>query len=219
MFFPQTSMPHTRMLQTIMLLSKKGTMAVENENDYHYEQKLRSIKKRRKIKSDFWEWSKALIIAVVIALVIRVFLFAPIVVEGKSMMSTLHNSERLIVNKAVYHISEPKRGEILVFHAPNANDWIKRVIGVSGDIVEVSDGVLYVNGEELDESYLDNSVLSSTYDFREVVPSGRIFVMGDNRDHSRDSRDIGSISIDEVVGRAEVVFWPFNEIRIVERSR
>jgi signal peptidase I len=170
--------------------------------------------------SETWEWVKALGIAVVIAFGIRMLLFAPIIVDGESMLPTLENKERLIVNKAIYFIAEPNRGDILVFHATENKDWIKRVIGEPGDVVEVRDDNLYVNDEIVDEPYLDVSKSISsgilTNDFYEVVPEGHIFVMGDNRQNSRDSRSIGSIPIDSVVGRAEVVIWPVKGIRLVK---
>jgi signal peptidase I len=170
--------------------------------------------------SETWEWIKALGIAVVIAFGIRMLLFAPIIVDGESMLPTLENKERLIVNKAIYFIAEPNRGDILVFHATENKDWIKRVIGEPGDVVEVRDDNLYVNDEIVDEPYLDVSKSISsgilTNDFYEVVPEGHIFVMGDNRQNSRDSRSIGSIPIDSVVGRAEVVIWPVKGIRLVK---
>ncbi|MDQ0337526.1 signal peptidase I [Caldalkalibacillus uzonensis] len=163
-----------------------------------------------------WEWVKAIILAVGLALIIRLLLFAPIVVDGESMLPTLHDKERLIVNKAVYLWGEPKRGDIIVFHATHDKDWIKRVIGESGDVVEVKNGVLYINGEQIEEPYLDPSAGFMMHDFREVVPEGELFVMGDNRPNSRDSRNIGTIPISSVVGRAELVFWPLQDIRLVK---
>lgn len=175
---------------------------------------------RVKKTNEVWEWVKALSIAVVIAFGIRILLFAPIIVDGASMMPTLEDRERLIINKAIYFVAEPNRGDILVFHATESKDWIKRVIGEPGDIIEVRDDNLYVNDVIVDEPYLDVSKSISsgvlTNDFYEEVPVGHIFVMGDNRQNSRDSRSIGSVPTDSVVGRAEVVIWPLSGIRIVK---
>lgn len=177
-------------------------------------------------KSETLEWIKALIIALLLAVLIRFFFFAPIVVEGQSMMPTLHHSDRMIVNKIGYTISEPDRFDIVVFHATEEKDYIKRVIGLPGDTIVYDNDILYINNEPYDEPYLDelkNQLGGSklTYDFtlQEVtnevsVPEGYLFVMGDNRQHSLDSRDIGLIPIDEVVGKANIVFWPFSDIRI-----
>ncbi|UFJ42089.1 signal peptidase I [Brevibacillus humidisoli] len=172
-------------------------------------------------KKEAWEWIKALAVAVALAFLIRTFLFAPFIVEGESMETTLHNNEKLVVNKAIYYLQEPQRGDIVVFHAEAERDYIKRVIGVAGDTVEMRDDTLYVNGKAVPEPYLaenrekvrgDDEPL--TEDFGPVtVPEGQIFVLGDNRQNSRDSRAIGSVGTGTVVGRAEFVFWPLDQIR------
>ena len=102
-----------------------------------------------KKQNEVWEWGKALFIAIAIAFIIRIFLFTPVVVDGSSMEPTLHENERLIVTK----IGEPDRFDIIVFHAPNNEDYIKRVIGLPGDHIEYKDDVLYINGEPFDEPY------------------------------------------------------------------
>lgn len=170
--------------------------------------------------NETWEWIKALAIAVIIAVGIRYLLFSPIVVDGESMMPTLQDRERMIVNKIVYFIGEPERGDIIVFHATESKDWIKRVIGLPGDKIEMKNDVLYINDEVVEEPYLVSSKFNIsgvlTDDFSEVVPEDHLFVLGDNRRNSRDSRWIGSIPIEDVVGRADVVFWPIQNIRIVK---
>lgn len=180
------------------------------------------------VKSESWEWLKAVLIALLLAFVIRYFLFAPIVVDGQSMMPTLQNSDRLIVNKIGYTISEPERFDIIVFHATSEKDYIKRVIGLPGDSIAYENDDLYLNGEFVEELYLekyqnDAYSLPFTGDFTladftgvDVVPEGHLFVLGDNRQHSKDSRHIGFIPYDSVVGSANVVFWPFSEIRIAK---
>jgi signal peptidase I len=181
-----------------------------------------------KEKSDSWEWIKAVAIALILAFVIRYFLFAPIVVDGQSMMPTLEHSDRMIVNKISYVLGEPDRFDIIVFHAPDGKDYIKRIIGLPGDKVEYKGDILYVNGEPYEEPYLDELKQgyegeNLTSDFQlvdvtneTVVPKEQLFVLGDNRRHSKDSRDIGTVNIDEVVGEADVVFWPISGIRIAK---
>ncbi|MBO8162406.1 MAG: signal peptidase I [Brevibacillus sp.] len=172
-------------------------------------------------RSEVWEWIKALAIAIVFAFLIRTFLFAPFIVEGESMETTLHNNEKLVVNKAIYYLKEPQRGDIVVFHAEADRDYIKRVIGVPGDTVEMRDDTLYINGNPVPEPYLEENKEKVkganeplTEDFGPVtVPEGQIFVLGDNRQNSRDSRALGSVDIEAVVGRAEFVFWPLSHIR------
>jgi signal peptidase I len=173
-------------------------------------------------KKESWEWLKAVVIALVLAFVIRHFLFAPVIVDGESMMPTLEHNDRMIVNKISYAFGDPERFDIIVFHAPAGKDYIKRVIGLPGDEIEYRNDVLYVNGEPVEEPYLDE--LKQAYngdrltrDFQAVtVPEGELFVLGDNRGRSKDSRDIGTIHIDEVIGKANVVFWPVSNIRIAK---
>ncbi|TWI55138.1 signal peptidase I [Halalkalibacter nanhaiisediminis] len=179
-------------------------------------------------KKESWEWLKAIVVALVLAFLIRQFLFAPVVVDGESMMPTLEHNDRMIINKIGYIFDEPKRFDIIVFHAPAGKDYIKRVIGLPGDTIEYRDDILYVNGEAIAEPYLDELKQiydggSVTGDFKlvdvtteTVVPEDELFVLGDNRRHSKDSRDIGTVHIDEVVGRANVVFWPLTNIGIAK---
>ncbi|MBS4217770.1 signal peptidase I [Bacillus sp. FJAT-49711] len=178
-----------------------------------------------KEKNELWEWTKALLIAIGLAAVIRYFLFAPIVVDGYSMMPTLHNGDRMIVNK----LGKPERFDIIVFHAPEQKDYIKRVIGLPGDTVEYRDDTLYINGKPYAEPYLDSYksqivegpltedfTLEETPVGQKTVPEGELFVMGDNRRSSKDSRHIGSISIKKVIGDTNMVYWPFKDIRYVK---
>ncbi|MDP4161486.1 MAG: signal peptidase I [Bacillota bacterium] len=180
----------------------------------------------KKKKNEAWEWTKALVVAVLLAAVIRYFLFAPIVVDGLSMMPTLHNQDRMIVNKLSYEIGKPKRFDIIVFHAPEGKDYIKRIIGLPGDRVEYKNDTLYVNGKSYKEPYLDqykkelgDSPL--TYSFtlkdiigRDTVPPGELFVMGDNRRFSKDSRLIGTVPMTKVLGKTSVIYWPLKDAKI-----
>ncbi len=187
------------------------------------------VEKTEKEKNELWEWTKALLIAFAIAAFIRYFLFTPIVVDGDSMMPTLENGDRMIVNKFSYKIGEPDRFDIVVFHAPEQKDYIKRVIGLPGDFVEYKDDQLYINGEPIDEPYLDAykaeiSEGNLTGDFSlkdidpslDVIPEGYVFVMGDNRRFSKDSRHIGIVDQKEIIGNTNIIFWPLNEIEIVK---
>lgn len=178
----------------------------------------------RKQKNELWEWVKALLIAFALAGVIRYVLFAPIVVDGLSMMPTLHNGDRMIVNK----LGKPERFDIIVFHAPEQKDYIKRVIGLPGDTVEYRDDVLYVNGKPYKEPYLEtykaqvqDGPLTADFTLEEItgekkVPEGELFVMGDNRRSSKDSRHIGTISINKVIGDTSFVYWPFKDMGFVK---
>ncbi|MFD3445480.1 signal peptidase I [Microbacteriaceae bacterium 4G12] len=168
-----------------------------------------------------WEWIKAILIAVVLAVIIRNFLFAPILVDGISMMPTLQDRDRMIVNKVGYKISEPKRFDIVVFKATEDKDYIKRVIGLPGDHVQYKNDVLYINGKPYQEPYLDKYKKQLeegplTYDFEQTVPKGHLLVLGDNRRFSKDSRSIGPVAEDVIIGKANIVYWPFKDARIIK---
>lgn len=175
-------------------------------------------------KKESWEWGKSIGIAIVLAIFIRTFLFAPYLVEGASMESTLHNHDRLVVNKAIYLIGEPKRGDIVVLHATPEKDYIKRVIGVAGDVIEVKNDTLYINGQPVEETYLKDRKTKAndtgytwTNDFGPItVPEAQVFVLGDNRPNSLDSEELGPFEVSKVVGRAEFVFYPFEKLRMTK---
>lgn len=182
-----------------------------------------------KEKNELWEWTKALLIAFAIAAIIRYFLFTPIAVDGESMMPTLENGDRMIVNKIGYKIGEPKRFDIVVFHAPEKKNYIKRVIGLPGETLEYKNDQLYINGEPIDEPYLDayksqitEGTLTEDFSLKDIgvnleeVPEGFVFVMGDNRRYSKDSRHIGFVDQKEIIGNTSLIFWPFSEIKIVK---
>lgn len=175
-----------------------------------------------KQKNELWEWIKALAIAVILAAVIRYFFFAPIVVDGLSMMPTLHHQDRMIVNKIGYKVGEPDRFDIVVFHATVEKDYIKRIIGLPGDRIEYKNDILYINDEPYEEPYLDeykknliDGPLTDPF-ILEEVPEGHLFVMGDNRRYSKDSRHIGPVPISEVLGETSLIYWPISDFGIVK---
>lgn len=188
------------------------------------------MEKQVKEKNELWEWTKALLIAFAIAAVIRYFLFTPIAVDGESMMPTLEDGDRMIVNKIGYKIGEPERFDIVVFHAPEQKNYIKRVIGLPGDTVEYKNDQLYINGDPIDEPYLDaykeqiiEGTLTEDFTLMDIdvslnneIPKGYVFVMGDNRRYSKDSRHIGLIDQKEIIGNTSLIFWPFNDIKFVK---
>lgn len=178
-------------------------------------------------KKETWEWVKAFLIALILAAVIRYFLFTPIIVDGLSMFPTLNDHDRMIVNKMSYQIGEPERFDIIVFKASEDKDYIKRVIGLPGDHVAYKDNVLYINGEPVEEPYLDEYKKEYdtplTYDFTleeiinsDVVPEGELFVLGDNRRFSKDSRIIGTIDMENIIGETSIIYWPIEDIKLVQ---
>ncbi len=162
------------------------------------------------------EWLVVVVGAVAIALVVRAFLFQPFWIPSESMEQTLLIRDRVMVNKLSYRLGDIEQGDVVVFRppagAPNSyENLIKRVIGRGGDVVEGHDGAVFVNGVRLDEPYLDPADV--IFDFEPItVPEGDVFLMGDNRDDSFDSRFFGTVPEENVVGRAFVVFWPLSRI-------
>ena len=163
----------------------------------------------------FFDWALVVVIALVVALGVRTFLLAHFVVEGSSMYSTLETGDRVFVNKVSYRLHDPNRGDVVVLHeirGTTQRDLIKRVIAVGGEEVEMRSCEVRIGGELLIEPYLDPTVVTPGNcggDFGPIfVPEGTVFVMGDNRAGSQDSRTLGPVLLDDIVGRAFVVFWP-----------
>jgi signal peptidase I len=135
-------------------------------------------------------------------------------VENVSMQPTLQPNEFLLVNRVAYKLGTPKIGDIIVFHAPGADDldYIKRLIGLPGDTVHIEGGIVYVNGQALYETYIaDSPNYTGTWE----VPEGQIFVLGDNRNNSSDSHLWGFISEDAVVGKALLIYWPLDAVSLL----
>jgi signal peptidase I len=173
-----------------------------------------------KVYKEIIDWLKAIVIAGIIAFVLHTFVFSLVLVNGLSMYPTLNDSERLILNKTSYVFNEPERGDIVVFHVPNSEDYIKRVIGLPGETIEMRADQLFINDKPVDEPYL--AAYKSTYneigkylteDFGPVtIKEGHLFVMGDNRRNSSDSRSIGAISADQMIGKVAIRIWPLGTI-------
>ena len=161
------------------------------------------------------DWLISIVVAVVLAFLIRQFVVELYIVDGPSMRPTLQSQQRLVVNKFIYRFRAPEKGEILVFQYPRdpSRDFIKRVIGVPGDTVEIKDGRVLVNDQVLSEDY----ILEKTRgDYpKSTVPEGTVFVMGDNRNNSEDSRfaDVGFVPDALIKGKAVLVFWPLSELK------
>lgn len=164
---------------------------------------------------DIIELIKSVIIAIIAAVLIITFVFETVSVDGQSMFPTLQNKDRLIVEKVSYYFRKPKIGDIVVFKYPadTREKFIKRVVAVSGDKVRIESNKLYVNGVEKDEPYLNEQFINGFYS-ETTIPENTIFVLGDNRNNSKDSRaeDVGFVNTKLVVGRAVLRIYPFNII-------
>lgn len=167
-------------------------------------------------KNESIEWVKSIITAIVIALFIKTFIFNTTYVLGNSMYPTLHEKDRLFANKVTLYFSSPSRGDIVIIKAPDSpkKDYIKRVIAIEGDTVEIIDGEVYVNGELLEEDYIEEDSYTNAYEEGAwEIPEGYIFVLGDNREEgaSKDSRYFGYVSEKSVKGIAGFRYFPLNK--------
>nr|WP_279664026.1 signal peptidase I [Ectobacillus ponti] len=171
------------------------------------------------------QWVKAVGIGIILAAFFRTFFFSTYVVEGKSMMPTLQDGNLLVINKVGYRLGELHRFDVVVFHANAQEDYVKRVIGLPGDKIEYKHDKLYINGQFVEEPYLEaykqqQSGAQLTGDFqleeltgRRQVPADSIFVLGDNRLGSWDSRHFGFVKIEQIVGKVDLRYWPIGEVR------
>ena len=161
------------------------------------------------------DWVIVIAVALLVAFLVRTFVLAHFVVDGTSMATTLADDDRVFVNKLSYRLHDPNRGDVVVLHQLNgtaSRDLIKRVIALPGETIEIRSCQVLIDGRLLEEPYLDPEVVQPGNCGRDLapvtIPEEHVFVMGDNRPGSQDSRDLGPIPEDELVGRAFVVFWP-----------
>jgi signal peptidase I len=177
-------------------------------------------RKPKSVLTVFWLWlvelGETVLPAIVIAVLINLFLAQATRVYGHSMEPNLHSDQRLVVEKVSYRLHGPHRGDVVVLRLPERGPelLIKRVIALPGETVEIRDGNVLINGRVLDEPYLEretNGVYGPV-----TVPEQHVFVMGDNRGASNDSRVFGPVSVDRIVGRAWVSYWPFDAVGIVK---
>jgi signal peptidase I len=165
-----------------------------------------------KEKNEWLEWGKAIVIAIIIALLLRTFIFATSIVEGESMEPTLEDGERVIFNKLIYLVDDPDRGDIVIIQRPYKN-YVKRVIGLPGEQIEIIAGKLLINGEPYNQAFITEEVINQTGNFGPItIPEESYFVLGDNRAISKDSRNgLGFIDEEEIIGKSEIIIYPFSE--------
>jgi len=180
-----------------------------------------SQKQRSQMRA-IWEWVFVVVVAISAAMLIRVFLFQQYYIDGPSMQTTLMPEDRVLVNKMSYKLHDIHRGDVIVFdrvtNEVQHDDLIKRVLGLPGETLEIRSCIVYIDGVQVDEPYLNPEQTSQVEPSARcgshtdmapiVVPEEMVFVMGDNRVQSFDSRDFGPIDTDKVRGRAFVVIWP-----------
>lgn len=179
--------------------------------------------------ASFVEWILVIVGAIVLALVVKTFLLQAFFIPSLSMYPTLKEGDRVLVNKLSYRLHDVNRGDVIVFERPASEtsstipDLIKRVVGLPGESISFVDGGVYIDGKRLEESYLsDGTVTTSsnapnkcTAEVPCVVPAGQVWVMGDNRSDSKDSRYFGPIDQSTIVGRAFVTVWPLGRFSLL----
>ncbi len=177
-------------------------------------------KRNRSSLRNVIEWVAIIAAALVVAIVIKTFLFQAFYIPSESMEPTLKPQDRVLVNKLSYKLHPVHRGDIVVFKRPPSEagdptikDLIKRVVGLPGETIEERDGQVYINGQQLKESYLPAGTVTNTLPPTKVG-ADQYFVMGDNRTNSKDSRFIGTIPKSLIVGRAFIRVWPLSKIRL-----
>jgi signal peptidase I len=163
-------------------------------------------------------WSRDILMAMAIAIFIVVFVIQPVKVEGTSMQPHLVDQERIFVNRFVYRFADIRREDVVVFWYPKdlGKSFIKRVMGVPGDEVEIREGIVYVNGSRLNEPYLSPEYRDYRSFPKVIVPPGQYFVLGDHRNSSNDSRSWGFVSRDLIYGKAVFSYWPITHLGPVE---
>jgi len=181
------------------------------------ESRLSRRDKRRKVRRESWVFLAQLVCVVLFALLIRRYVFVLTIVSGDSMLDTLHDKQVVAVNKLCYVLDQPRRGEIVICHYPgDGRNFVKRVVAVEGDTVQVRDGVTYLNGQALKEDFVTRPAYA---DFGPVtVGAGEVFVMGDNRANSHDSRSEGPLPLKLMEGRVFAVVYPFNQMHLTEHT-
>lgn len=179
-------------------------------------------RRRPRIVDAIIEIVTTVVLAVILYLVIQTFIVQTFRVEQESMMTTLEPGQHLLIDKLTPRFDDYSRGDVVVFHPPtdasmDGTPYIKRVIGVAGDHIEVKDEHAWVNGVQLTEPYVNGYPTEPTGGETEWdVPAGEIFVMGDHRDHSVDSRAFGTVPVGNVIGRAVIRFWPIGTLGILQ---
>jgi|SRR5690348_1733023 signal peptidase I len=177
------------------------------------------IPPKRSLVGAVMHWARDLLVSVVLAVVVILFLYQPVKVEGTSMMPTLDDQERIFINKFVYrlHFGQIDRGDTVVFWYPGdpTKSYIKRVIGVPGDRVEVDRGTVVVNGQALVESYVPPEYRDTSEMPVRLVPPDEYFVLGDHRSSSNDSRSWGMVPRRYIYGKAVFIYWPLDKMGLL----
>ena len=180
----------------------------------------------KKISLFFLDIIETGVVALSIFVIVYLFVLQPHEVKGNSMLPNFEHGQFLLTDKISYRLGNPQRGDVIVFKAPTNTqfDYIKRIIGLPEDLVMIRGGNVYINNQKLEETYLPADFSNrSGKTFQEGVavriPSGQYFVMGDNRNHSSDSREWGTVPRENIVGRVLLRYWPFDKFGKIKRPK
>ena len=176
----------------------------------------------KRLGAFFLDIIQVVVFAVAIFLFVYLLVLQPHKIKGASMMPNFPDGEYLLTDKVTYRLNEPERGDVIVFEAPtnDGEEFIKRIVGLPGNKVSIKNGSVFIDGKKLTEPYLSDNIYTSAGRFlgegKEVlVPEDELFVLGDNRSHSSDSRAFGFVGKDKVTGRAWLVYWPPQKVGII----
>jgi signal peptidase I len=174
-------------------------------------------KNHPQFRDELRSWTRDLLIAVGLAAVIIVFLYQPVKVEGTSMVPLLSDQERIFVNKFVYRFEPIERGDVVVFWYPldRTKSFIKRVVALPGETVEMRDGKLYLNASLLSEQFVPREYMDSSTFGPYTIPADHYFVMGDHRSSSNDSRVFGPVPREAIYGKAVFAYWPVDRFGVI----
>ena len=184
----------------------------------------------KKILNFFLDSIQALVLALSFFVLLYLFIAQPNQVHGLSMYPNFHDAEFLLTEKLTYHTRDPNYGDVVIFKAPpseacaeNECEYIKRVVAIPGDTVKVADGKVWLNGSILEEPYIPEEYATNPGSFlREnrpiIVPPNEYLLLGDNRPHSRDGREFGTIAKEEIVGRAFFRYWPIDRLGLIDHA-
>ena len=189
------------------------------QNETSKNKKTEKEKPQKSMKQEIFEWVMVFVVAAALAFVVRTFIFEPVRVDGSSMLNTLTDSDFMIATKFDYLLGDPERFDIVICDYPNTDDGkyrVKRVIGMPGETIELRAGELYVDGEHVEQNF--DMTENETYFGPLTVPEGCYFVMGDNRNNSKDSRSamVGPLKRSQIKGHVRCVVFPFSRMQWIE---
>lgn len=176
----------------------------------------------KRVLAAIFDFLQGIVVFLAMLVMVYLFIMAPQEINGASMEPNFHNGEYILTNKVLYKFRNPKRGDVVIFKSPRNKeiDYIKRILGLPGDTVRLEKSTFYINGQTLPEPYLDPESITYGGSYlaegeEATVPPGTYFVVGDNRQHSSDSRDFGPVALEDFIGVAFLRYFPFSQFGVL----